>query len=326
MNLLITGSTGFVGKHVVKRALSEGHHVRASLRTKDRAEELRSAVGDGSLDIVELDLMGDAGWMDAMQGIDGLLHTASPVPIGTPKTPDDVIGPAVDGTRRAIEAAAAAGVPRVVVTSSLAAIVGCKRSQGHIYGPDDWTDPDADGVGTYARSKTQAERLARDIAATTPGMSLTTINPGFVFGAPLDGHWASSLVLIDRLLKGKDPLLPRLSFPSVSIHDVAEAHIRALNAPDGTRVVAAVRTLWLKDVATLVRNAAPGAKTARLGAPDWLVRVLARFDPTLQSVVKDLGRFTQTDCETLATLLGRKPEDPDGAITEAARALSNQTQ
>jgi len=322
MRLLITGATGFIGKHVTRQALAEGHEVRASLRTPSREGELRAAVGDGPLEIVELDLMSDTGWAAAMEGIDGLVHTASPVPTDTSSDPDAVIGPALDGTRRAVGAAAEAGVTRVVVTSSVATILGgANRDDARLFGADDWTDPDGPGVGTYARSKTLAERAAREIAARTPGMSLATVNPGFVFGAPLDDICASSLILIDWLLKGKDPMLPRLSFSSVSVQDVAEAHLRALAMPDGTRIVAVARTLWLVEIGAIVRQAVPGAPTARRQAPDWVIRLLARFDPRLAPFASDLGSFKQLDSSTLVDALGRAPIPPEQAIAEAARAI-----
>ncbi len=324
MKLLITGATGYIGKHVVRRALGEGHQVRASLRSRAREAELRAAVGDGDLEIVELDLTKDDGWADAMSGIEGLLHTASPVPVGSDASADAIIGAAVNGTRRAIENAAREGVRRVVVTSSTAAIFGCNRPDDHIFGPDDWTDPDLEGVGAYAKSKTLAELLAREISAATPGMSLATVNPGFVFGAPLDRHWASSVVLIDRLLKGKDPMLPRLSFPSISVHDVAEAHLRALSARDGARIVASDRTFWLSEIADIVRSAAPSARAAKRTAPNWVVRFLSRFDPTIRFVVNDLGRYRRTDSSSLAELLERPPAPPEDAIAETARALVDQ--
>ena len=213
MKLLITGATGYIGKHIVKQALGAGHTVRVSVRRLDRADELRAAVGEGALETVVLDLCADAGWDNAMLGVDALIHTASPVPVQEPDDPQEIIIPAVDGTRRAIAAAARAGVTRVVVTSSIAAVCnGLNRPAHRRFGPDDWTDVKAPGVSGYAISKTLAERTARDMVADTPLMQIATVNPGFVFGAPLDRHWQTSLLLIDRLLRGQDPLLPRFSF------------------------------------------------------------------------------------------------------------------
>jgi dihydroflavonol-4-reductase len=325
MRLLITGATGFIGKHVTRTALAEGHQVRASVRDPAREGELRAAVGDGPLEVVTLDLMSDVGWAAAMEGIDGLLHTASPVPVNQPQNPDEIIRPALEGTRRAVGAAASAGVPRVVVTSSIAAILsGSDRGDAQVFGAGDWTDPEGAGVGAYPASKTLAERAAREIAAATPAMSLATVNPGFVFGAPLDRTWASSLVLIDRLLKGTDPLLPRLSFPSVAVQDVAEAHLRALDMADGTRIVAVARTLWMTEIAAIIRAEVPGARTARFGAPDWLVKAMARFNPQLARFVSTLGSFKRLDNSTLTQALGRPPIPPEDAIAEAARAIAAQ--
>lgn len=323
MHLLITGATGFIGRHVTAEALAQGHRVRATMRDLSRAGDLRAHLGPGPLEPVALDLMQDTGWDAAMAGIDGLLHTASPVPVSAPNSEREVLGPAVEGTRRVLQAAARAGVPRVVVTSSIAAILGDPRKGPmDLYTAEDWTDPEAPKVRTYAKSKVLAEREARRIAAETPGLHLATVNPGFVFGAPLGSGVSSSLVLIDRLLRGKDPMLPRLSFPSVSVRDVAEAHLRALMAADGARIVASGETLWISEIAEVVREAVPGARPARLTAPDWLVRLLARFSPSLRMVASGVGRAQRTDPGTCEALLGRPLQDPRIAIAEAARALA----
>src|SRR5690606_38624247 len=123
--VLLTGASGFLAKHVLVRLLGAGYHVRASLRSPGRAKEVRAAIlphVDGAaaarLAFVTLDLAQDAGWHDALAGCAALIHTASPFPIAQPRDADTLIRPAVDGTRRALLAARAAGIERVVMTSS----------------------------------------------------------------------------------------------------------------------------------------------------------------------------------------------------------------
>jgi dihydroflavonol-4-reductase len=321
LRLLVTGAAGYVGRHVTAQALAEGNSVRATMRDPARAAELAGAVG-GPVEPAALDLLRDAGWDAAMAGIDAVLHTASPVPIGAPKRDDDVIRPALDGTRRVMEAAARAGIPRVVVTSSIAAVLNPKgKDPAELFTAADWTDAGNPQVRAYARAKTLAEREARRIADEA-GLRLATLNPGVVFGPPLGGGVSSSLALIDRLMKGRDPLLPRLNIPCVTVADVAEAHLRALEAGDGPRILMVADSVPLQEIAGLVRQAVPGARAARLVAPDWLVRLAARVSPSVRAAAGGLGRAERVETETAEALLGRPLADPRPAVTETARALA----
>ena len=328
MHLLITGAAGFIGRHVTARALAEGHSVRATLRDPAREGALRAALGGPeTLEIARADLMDDTGWVEAMAGVDAILHTASPVPTTTPTSDDVVIRPAVDGTRRVLEAAARSGVGQVVVTSSIAAMLGDPRKGPRdLYDEHDWTDPDRPALRAYIISKTLAERAAREIAARE-GLRLATVNPGFVFGAPLGGGVSSSLTMIDMLIRGKIPLVPRISFPCVTVEDVAEAHLRALDGlagdtrGDGARLVASGETLWLSEIARVAYDAT-GARRRVRQAPDWLVRLVARVAPDVRTFASELGDFRRTDPAGCETALGRPLADPREGIAVAARALA----
>jgi dihydroflavonol-4-reductase len=326
MHLLITGAGGFIGRHVTARALAEGHAVRATLRDPGRAAELRVALGGPeALEVARADLMDDSGWAEAMASVDAVLHTASPVPTTTPRTDDAVIRPAVEGTRRVLEAAARAGVGRVVVTSSIAAMLGDPRKGPQdLYDERDWTDPERKGLRAYVISKTLAERAAREIAARE-GLRLATVNPGFGFGAPLGGGVSSSLTMIDKLIGGEIPLVPRISFPAVTVEDVAEAHLRALEnqgvAGEGARLVASGETLWLSEIARVAYEAI-GARRRVRQAPDWLVRLAARVAPDVRTFASGLGDFRRTDPGNCEAALGRTLTDPREGIAAPARALA----
>ncbi|PKP73441.1 MAG: hypothetical protein CVT84_13555 [Alphaproteobacteria bacterium HGW-Alphaproteobacteria-6] len=147
--VFVTGASGFVGKHVVLDLLRAGHAVRASVRGPAMADQVRRAVlphlGDDPgerLNFVTLDLTRDEGWAAAMAGCSALLHTASPFPIAQPKDPDEVIRPAVDGTRRALAAAVAAGIDRVILTSSTVAMIRRGHIDGRAFDEADWADSD----------------------------------------------------------------------------------------------------------------------------------------------------------------------------------------
>ena len=230
--VLLTGVSGFIAKHVALKLLNAGYNVRGTVRRLDRAAEIKAALqpylseNAGQLSLVQADLESDAGWAEAMSGITAPVHTASPFPIAQPKDPAVVIRPAVEGTERVLKAAAAAGVTRVVLTSSTVAILNEAKADT-LQDEADWCDVHLPSTTPYAKSKTLAERAAWEVAKAR-GLKLTTINPGLVLGPPLDEHYGSSLGLIERFLKGKDPMLPALGFPIVDVRDVAEMHLRAL--------------------------------------------------------------------------------------------------
>jgi dihydroflavonol-4-reductase len=321
LRLLVTGAGGYVGRHVTARALAEGHSVRASMRDPARAAEIAGAVG-GPVEPAALDLLRDAGWDASMAGIDAVLHTASPVPIGAPRRDDDVIRPALEGTRRVMQAAARAGISRVVVTSSIAAVLNPRgKDPADLFTAADWTDAQNPAVRAYARAKTLAEREARRIAAEA-GIALATINPGVVFGPPLGGPATSSLALIDRLIRGRDPLLPRLHIPCVTAGDVAEAHVKALGAVDGARILMVADSVPLQEIAALVRQAVPHARVARISAPDWAVRLVALASPSVRAAAGGLGRRERVETATAEALLGREMTDPRAAVAATARALA----
>ena len=203
--VLITGISGFIAKHIALKFLTAGHSVRGTVRRLDRGDEVRAALAPHldagalrRLTFVVCDLEQDAGWPEAMAGIEVLVHTASPFPITQPKDEQDLIRPAVAGTLRALTAARAAGVKRVVLTSSAVAVLdGSDAPQDEA----NWCNLAARHVSAYAKSKTLAERSAWDFVKAA-GMALTTINPGFVLGPPLDKHYGSSVGVVRRICAG----------------------------------------------------------------------------------------------------------------------------
>ena len=259
--VLLTGVSGFIAKHVALKLLNAGYDVRGTVRRLDRASEVHAALAShlddhsGKLSLVQADLESDAGWSKAMAGITAVVHTASPFPITQPKNPQDLIRPAVEGTRRVLSAAAAAGIKRIVLTSSVAAVVDLAKGE-HLQDEADWCDPSKDSATPYEKSKTLAERAAWELAKTR-GLALTTINPGFVLGPPLDEHYGSSLGLVERFLKGKDPMVPPMGLAIVDVRDVAEMHLRALQQPEtaGKRYIASAGAMAFVDMARTLKSA-----------------------------------------------------------------------
>ena len=322
--VLLTGVSGFIAKHVALKLLNAGYSVRGTLRRMDRADEVRAALAPyltehaGELSFVQADLESDAGWADAFQGVAALVHTASPFPLASPKDPASVIRPAVEGTERVLKAAAAAGVTRVVLTSSTVAVLN-ETKFDTLQDEADWCDTHLPTTSTYAKSKTLAERAAWEIAKAR-GLKLTTINPGLVVGPPLDEHYGSSLALVERILKGKDPMMPPFGFPMVDVRDVAEMHLRALQRPEtaGRRYIASSGSMAMVDMARTLKAAYPTRRIPTREAPAFMVRLLALVDPALKTILPKLGHLERVSNARTVKEMGIEFIAPKAALLASA--------
>lgn len=322
--VLLTGVSGFIAKHVALKLLNAGYNVRGTLRRLDRADEVRAALAPyltehaGQISFVQADLEADAGWAEAFQGISALVHTASPFPIAQPKDPATVIRPAVEGTERVLKAAAAAGVTRVVLTSSTVAVLN-EAKPDTLQDEADWCDVHLPTTTAYAKSKTLAERAAWEIAKAR-GLKLTTINPGFVVGPPLDDHYGSSLGLVERILKGKDPMMPPFGFPMVDVRDVAEMHLRALQRPEtiGRRYIAASGSMAMVDMGRTLKAAYPTRRIPTREAPQVIVRALSLFDPAIKAILPKLGHLERVSNARAVSEMGMEFIAPKAALLASA--------
>ena len=330
--VLVTGASGFLGGWCVVEALDRGYQVRASVRNASREQELRETIeskcgSSAGLSVVEADLSSDDGWEQAVSGCDYVLHVASPFPPAQPKDPNELIVPAREGTLRVLRAGLAAGVRRVVVTSSVAAV---RNFAGPLpdrpLAEEDWTDPDLPGLSPYSRSKTIAERAAWDLARQQNATDrLAVVNPSAILGPALSGHRSTSLGLVERLLAGM-PGMPRLSFSVVDVRDVADLHLLAMSSPEGAgeRFLAVGPSLWISEMAEILREqlGPAAAKVPRRTFPDALVRLAARFDPGLRSFTGDLGKRIVYSSEKAEKRLGWKPRPVQETLVECANSLS----
>ncbi|MEM9436234.1 MAG: NAD-dependent epimerase/dehydratase family protein [Pseudomonadota bacterium] len=323
--ILLTGVTGFIAKRIAHDLLAQGYNVRGSLRSPNRAAEVRAALNveetDTRLTFVELDLSSDTGWSEAMSGIDALIHTASPFPMAMPKDENDLIRPAVDGTLRALRAAQEAGVQRIILTSSVVAIMHADRPAGTLAGPDDWTDINHPTASAYVKSKTLAERAAWDFAKEHPQIALTAVNPGLVVGEPLDAHYGTSLNVIERILLGGDPAVPEIGFPIVDVADVSRLHVEALDLLDtaGKRIVAAGDYATMPEISRLLKSEFPDRKIATRIAPKLLLRLLGLFDPAIKMILPQVGFFTPMNNEETKALYGMEFTPMKEAVLASAR-------
>ena len=293
--VLVTGASGFIAKHIVRELLDNDYTVKASVRSQRGCDQVAALFPDAQLSFVTLDLMKDDGWTEALEGVDVLMHTASPFPSAAPRNPEELIRPAVDGTLRALKAAQTAGVQRVVLTSSCAAIYkDSTKPRMAVSTRDNWTDPTGPDTSAYEASETLAERAAWNFVALHPEMKLTTINPGGVFGPPMDKHFGTSLAYVEQFLSGQAPAVPHMNAPGVDVRDVARMHVRAIDndATVGLRFPAVAGAEYLVDITRALKVAYPDRRIPTRELPNWLMRVASHFVPALRAAIHNLGRNT----------------------------------
>jgi nucleoside-diphosphate-sugar epimerase len=331
--VLVTGGSGFVGIHVILQLLEAGHEVRTTVRSLKREGDVRAMLKVAGVDAGEhlaffvADLEQDAGWADAVAGCDYVLHVASPFPTDVPKDENELIRPARDGALRVLRAARDAGVKRVVLTSSFAAISYGQKPENGVFTEANWTNVNAPDAQPYPRSKTLAERAAWDfIASEGGGLELSVVNPVGIFGPALGSDLSSSVVLIRMMMNGAMPGAPRIYFGVVDVRDVADLHLRAMTHPaaNGERFIAAAgRCVSVFEVATLLRERLgdAGSKAPRRQFPDFLVRLFGLFNPSARAVVPQLGVIRETSSQKARDLLGWAPRSNEEAIIASAESL-----
>jgi nucleoside-diphosphate-sugar epimerase len=328
--VLVTGGSGYIGGWCVATLLQRGYVVRTTVRDLAKEDAVRAGLAKivdpgNRLSFYAANLTSDAGWDEAVNGCDYVLHVASPLGVSDPKDPNDLIVPAREGAKRAVGAAIKAGVKRVVLTSSVAAtskgVAGSWTSD-----ETNWTDVDGPKVSAYAQSKTLAERAAWDlIHSSTGNTTLATVNPALVLGPVTSHDFSESVQVVERLLSGRVPGIPRLGFNVVDVRDVADLHIRAMTDPHaaGERFIAAANYAWMADVAEILRAklGAAASKTPTRKVPDFVIRLAGLFDKDLGSVTPSLGHKHDNSSEKAQRMLGWKPRPLEETVLDCANSL-----
>jgi nucleoside-diphosphate-sugar epimerase len=331
--VLVTGGSGFIAGHAILQLLAAGYTVRTTVRNVARADHVKALLKAGgaastdALSVVAAHLEDDAGWAEAVRGCQHVLHVASPFPATAPKHEDELIVPARDGALRVLRFARDAGVKRVVMTSSFAAVGYGHGDVDRPFDETDWTDLSAPGLSAYVKSKTIAERAAWNfIGKDGGGMELAAVNPVGVLGPALGNDLATSVLLIQRLMNGSVPGCPHLWFGVVDVRDVADLHIRAMTDPaaKGERFVAtAGDSLSIREIALALRermgSAARRVPTREL--PDWLVRIAGLFDPAVRNTLGELGHRKRMTGAKARRVLGWAPRSSEDAVAASAESL-----
>lgn len=328
--ILVTGASGFVGKHVVGQLLAAGYAVRGTVRGQGKVPGIWAAMAElapgrsANLELVEADLLSDAGWAEAFEDVDAVMHVAATIVAEEPRDPDIVVRPAVEGTERVLRFAHAAGVRRVIMTSSIATVgYGHGQTSGvWVYSEADFTN--LEGMRhswAYCIGKTKAERAAWAFARAN-GMELTTIHPGAILGPATDADTSISIGLVQGLLDGSTPAMPRIGFAISDVRDVAEMHVAALRKPEsiGERYLCTGPYQRFDQVADILRRAYPGHPITLKTVPDWIIKTLVVFGGPVRQIINDVGNEKHYDASKGEALLGRPLRSVEEAVLSAAES------
>jgi|JI10StandDraft_1071094.scaffolds.fasta_scaffold96592_1 dihydroflavonol-4-reductase len=330
--VLVTGASGFIAQHTIAELLRAGYRVRGTLRSKARGAEVAAVIGRHApiehLSFVEAELGSDAGWADACRGCRFVLHVASPLPSAPPKDPDELIIPARDGALRVLRAAVAARVERVVLTSSVAAVVyGHARDGRRTYDEADWSQLTAD-VGAYEQSKTLAERAAWDYVNGLPpdqAIELVAVNPGLVLGPILSADFSTSGEVVRKLLKRELPGCPDIGWAVVDVRDVAAAELAAMTTPGaaGQRFILAIEHAGMRDIAAILdRTFRPrGYRVPTRKVPGWVLRLVSTWDKTARLAVQELGKRQDLSNQRAREVLGWRPRSLEDMVVAMGESM-----
>jgi len=329
--IVVTGASGFVAKHVIGELLRAGYRVRGTVRNRVKLRSIQAAMNllapgtEDRLEIVEADLLDDAGWAAAMSDAQAVMHIAAAIVAEEPKDTSVVIRPAVEGTERILRFAHAEGIRRVIMTSSIATV---GYGHGHEKGARTYTEADFTDLSkmrrpwAYCIGKTRAEQAAWAFASGQ-GMQLTTIHPGAILGPATDPETSISLGLVGGLLDGSTPAMPRIGFAISDVRDVAAMHLAALQDPEsiGQRYLCTGPYMTFEEVATVLRQHYPDYSVTLKSVPDWIMRGVALMGGPVRQIINDIGNQKHFDGSKGERLLRCPYRTNEEAVLSAAESL-----
>jgi len=316
--VLVTGATGFVGDVLLRSLLGAGAPVRAALRAPSPA---MAAAHPSVVPVVVGDLAADCHWDEALEGVDCVFHLAARVHVMNDAAADPLAAfraANVEGTARLAEAAARAGVRRLVFASSIK-VNGESTLPGYPFGAHSPSQP----VDPYGISKLEAEQRLRQIAAAT-GLELVTLRPVLMYGPGVKGN-------LERLVRWVRRGVP-LPFASVdnrrsllSVDNFVDALQVAATHPlaaGGTFLVADGEDLSTPELVRRIARAVC-SRPHLLPVPPGLLQAAASALGRGAEVSRLIGSL-QVDASLLRDRLGwRPPVSVDEGLARMVRTASD---
>ena len=328
-NILVTGGTSYIGKHVIAQLIEKDYSVRTTVRDKSKVEEIKSDIEKYlnkqiSLDVHIADLLNDDGWKDAVKGCDAIIHVAGPFPMSFEGGEKELTGPHQDGAMRVFRFAKDLGINRIVLTSSVASIWNDSTVEDTVRYIDEtsWSNLNDDNLDAYTKGKALKEKAAWDFVAVNDSIKLTTILPSVVLGPGIGspvrrGSMEYMLMLINKEM----PVAPPLKHGIVDVRDVAKIHIDALENDEsiGKRVIITENTYWVRELSEMLNKHGHNAPT--FTPPVFLVKFLANFDKTIKPVKPLLGVDISFNTEVAKSVLKYDPIPIEKTIEDTCNFL-----
>jgi dihydroflavonol-4-reductase len=323
--VLLTGITGYIGQYCAAELLKQGYEVVGTIRSQTKAQLTKSDIAKicsvDRLSFVEADLLSDKGWAEAMRGCMYVMHVASPCEIVEPKDENEFIIPALVGTKRIISFAQNLGVKRLVVTSSIAAMIAGKDTGR--YGTESWSNSNAN-IGAYMKSKTLAERAAWKAIESGGTLELVVINPGGVFGPSLGSEIkGQTLKMVHNFINGKTPMIPDVAMGMIDVRDVARLHVKALSADGaiGKRFIASsAEPIEFATLAKILRDLGYNKVPTRI-VPSILLKMISLFDREAKGLLPFLGKKASFDNQATFEILDWEPTPIETSIRDMAEMI-----
>jgi dihydroflavonol-4-reductase len=327
--VLLTGISGYIGQHCAVELLKSGYAVRGSIRSLSKADKVTAAIRkqvdpNGNLEYVELDLLKDEGWDDAVQGCDFVMHVASPFISRIPKDENELIKPAVEGTLRALKAAHKAGIKRVVLTSSMVAMLGNVEGDESI-NQNSWTDVNAKNATAYLKSKTLAEKAAWEFV-NDKELELVTIHPGPVYGPTLSNNLSGeSMTLFKRIITGELSQMIHTSINMSDVRDVARIHVQALEnekAANKRFIVASEASHAYEEITKLLKSQGYEKVSTKV-APNFMVKLLANFNSEMKGMLPFVGKKYHGDINETKEVFDWEPIAMEKMVLDTAESVES---